>query len=276
VAFVDNGRKLYVTEIATGKTTKIGEDVNFFPGVFRELFGSWSADGNNIAYTTITETNFEKAWVYSLTENKSHALTDALSNVTEPVFDPSGKYIYLLASTDAGPVVNWFDQSANDMESTDLIYLITLQKETLSPFAKENEIEEVKDTTVAKPKDTASLKSKLVKIDWDGIQNRIVPLPIAKGNYRSLQIPKEGELYYLSDVPHGASPTMLKKYDLKKRKEEPIMPANGFIIAAKGEKMLYNSNGKWGIVATGQKPGADALLNTSLLQVKIKPMMPDR
>ncbi|MEO7313695.1 MAG: DPP IV N-terminal domain-containing protein, partial [Ginsengibacter sp.] len=228
VAFVDNGRKLYVTEIATGKTTKIGEDVNFLPGAFRELFGSWSADGNNIAYTTITETNFEKAWVYSLTENKSHALTDALSNVTEPVFDPSGKYIYLLASTDAGPVVNWFDQSANDMESTDLIYLVTLQKETLSPFAKENDIEEVKDTTVAKPKDTVGLKSKLVKIDWDGIQNRIVPLPIAKGSYRSLQVPKEGELFYLADVPHAASPTMLKKYDLKKRKEEPIMPANAY------------------------------------------------
>ncbi|MEO6820681.1 MAG: PDZ domain-containing protein, partial [Ginsengibacter sp.] len=271
VAYVDNGRQLYLTDIASGQTNKIAQDVNFFPGIFRELFGSWSADGNNIAYTTIEETNFEKAWVYSVTDNKSHALTDALSNVTEPVFDPSGKYIYLLASTDAGPVVNWFDQSSNDMKSTDLIYLITLQKETLSPFAKENDIEEVKDSTVAKPKDTANAKSKMVKIDWDGIQNRIVPLPIAMGNYKSLQVPKEGELFYLSDAPHGAAPTMLNKYDLKKRKEEPIMPANGYIIAAKGEKMLYNNNGKWGITAIGQKPGPDAMLNTSLLQVKISP-----
>ncbi|MEO9023094.1 MAG: PDZ domain-containing protein, partial [Ginsengibacter sp.] len=271
VAFVDNGRKLYVTDITKGKTTKIDEDVNFVPGAFRDLFGSWSADGNNIAYTTITETNFEKAWVYSLTENKSHSLTDALSNVTEPVFDPSGKYLYLLASTDAGPVVNWFDQSNNDMQSTDLIYLITLQKATLSPFAKENDIEEVKDTTAIKTKGKADSIPKVLEIDWDGIQNRIVPLPIAKGSYRSLQVPKEGELFYLSDVPNGDSPTMLKKYDLKKRKEEPIMPANGYIIAAKGEKMLYNNMGKWGIVATGQKPGPDALLNTSLLEVKINP-----
>jgi tricorn protease len=271
VAFVDNGRKLYVTEIASGKTTKIGEDVNFVPGVFRELFGSWSSDANNIAYTTITETNFEKAWIYSLAENKSHPLTDALSNVKEPVFDPSGKYIYLLASTDAGPVVNWFDQSGNDMESTDLIYLITLQKETRSPFAKENEIEEVKDTTAAKPKEKFDSNKIAFKIDWEGIQNRIVPLPIPKGSYRSLQVPKEGELFYLADAPHGAAPTMLKKYDLKKRKEEPIMAANAYLIAAKGEKMLYNANGKWGTVATGQKPGADAFVNTSLLQVKINP-----
>ena len=271
LAFVDNGRQLYFTDIATGKTIKIAEDVNFFPGVFRELFGSWSSDGNNIAYTTITETNFEKAWVYSLKENKSHALTDALSNVTEPTFDPSGKYLYLLASTDAGPVVNWFDQSSNDMQSTDLIYLITLQKETVSPFAKENEIEEIKDTTIAKPKETADTNRTLLKIDWDGIQSRIVPLPIAKGNYRSLQIAKEGELFFLSDAPHASEPTMLTSYNLKKRKEEPIMPADAYIIAANGEKMLFNNNGKWGTVSTGQKPGADAMINTSLLQVKITP-----
>ena len=271
IAFVDNGRKLYVTDIAAGNTTRIAEDVNFTPGTFRELFGSWSYDGNNIAYTTITETNFEKAWIYSLKENKSHAVTDALSNVTEPVFDPSGKYLYLLASTDAGPVVNWFDQSANDMESTDLIYLITLQNETLSPFAKENETEEITDSTVAKPKQKTDTIRKDLKIDWEGIQNRIVPLPIAKGNYSSLQVPKEGELFYLATAPHASSPSMINSYNLKKRKEEPVMPAEDFLIAAKGDKMLFKNKGKWGIVNTGQKPSADSMLNTSLLQVKISP-----
>ena len=36
--------------------------------------------------------------------------------------------------------------------------------------------------------------------------------------------------------------------------------------------MLFNSKGKWGIVTVGQKPGPDAMLNTSVLQVKIAPM----
>ena len=271
VAFVDNGRRLYVTEIATGKTTKIAEDINYVPGAFRELFGSWSSDGNNIAYTTISETNFERAWVYSLAENKSHAVTDALSNVTEPIFDPSGKYLYLLASTDAGPVVNWFDQSSNDMESTTSIYLITLQKQTQSPFAKENEIEEVKDSSAAKKMDKPDSIRTRLKIDWDGIQNRIVPVPIAKGSYRSLQVPKEGELYYLAEAPHASAPTMLNSYTLKKRKVDPIMPADSYTIAAKGDKMLFNNKGKWGIVTTGQKPTPDTMFNTSLLQVKISP-----
>ncbi|RYZ20640.1 MAG: peptidase S41, partial [Chitinophagaceae bacterium] len=271
IAFVDNGRRLYVADIATGKVTKIAEDAHFVPGTFRDLFGSWSSDANHIAYTTITETNFERAWVYTFSEGKSSAVTDALSNVTEPTFDPSGKYLYVLASTDAGPVLNWFDQSNNDMESTNGIYLITLQKSVLSPFAKENEIEQVADTMTSKAPYKADSNTKKVRIDWEGIQYRIVPLPLAKGRYKSLSVVKEGELFYLAAAPHNATPTMLQMYSLKKRKEEPIMPADGYSIAAKGEKTLFVTKGKWGIAPTGQKPTPESMINTSSIQVKINP-----
>ena len=276
LCFVDNGRRLYMLDIASGKAEKIAEDVLYFPGAFRELFGSWSADGNFISYTTLTETNFEKAWIYALGENKSYPVSDGLSNVTEPKFDPSGKYLYMLASTDAGPVVNWFDQSNQDMVSTNRIYLVTLKKTVVSPFSKENDMEEIKEISPDKPvskSDTAkTTNTKLVmKIDWDGMENRIVPLPISNGYYSSLAIPKEGEIYYLSSAPKNAGPTMLHNYSLKKRKEEPIMPADEFDIAAKGEKMLFSNKGKWGITVVGQKPGAEAMLNTSILQIKITP-----
>ena len=136
LCFIDNGRRLYVADVASSKIQKIAEDSYYTPGPFRELFGSWSSDGKYIAYTTISETNFERAWIYSVSENKSYALTDGMSNVTEPTFDPSGKYLYLLASTDAGPVVNWFDQSSQDMEATNSIYLVTLAKACVVTFCE--------------------------------------------------------------------------------------------------------------------------------------------
>jgi tricorn protease len=278
VCFVDNGRRLYVLDLATGKAVTIAEDAHYVPGPFRELFGSWSADASFVSYTTITETNFERAWVYSVAENKSYPVSDGLSNVSEPKFDPSGKYLYMLASTDAGPIVNWFDQSNQDMNTSNTIYLVTLQKNTVSPFAKQNDMEEIKDAT-EKKEDTAS-KSKTAtttpkvttKIDWEGIENRIVPLPVSKGNYRSLEIPKEGEIYYLAATPKNAAPTMLHQYNLKKQKEEPIMPADAYMIAAKGDKMLFYSKGKWGVTTTGQKPGADAMINTAAIQIKVEPL----
>ncbi|MDO5977568.1 S41 family peptidase [Flavivirga spongiicola] len=270
IAFVDNGRTLYVLDITTSKTNKIASDVLYIPGVFRELFGDWSADSNWIAYTTITETNFEQVHLYSLSENKSFMLSDGLSNITSPVFDPSGKYLYMIASTDAGPVVNWFDQSNQDMELSHSIYLVTLQKETLSPFAKENDEEEVKDDSPKDDDKDKKEKETPLKIDWDGIQNRIVDIPIASGIYQDLGIAKEGVLYYLSRTPHGRK-TTLHKYDLKERKDESIMAADYFEIAAKGDKMLYTIDGKIGITDTGKKP-KDGLINTSNVQVKIDPI----
>jgi len=271
ITFVDNARRLYVADIASGKVTKIAEDEQYVPGAFRDLFGSWSSDGNHIAYTTITPTNFERAWIYSVADNKSQPVSDALSNVTEPTFDPSGKYLYMLSSTDAGPVVNWFDQSSNDMESTNSIFLVTLQKQVTSPFAKENEVEQASDTSASKAPYKADSNRTKLKIDWEGIQNRIVPFPLAKGRYRMLSVVKEGELFYVSDAPHNSAPSTLNMYSLKKRKEENIMPADGYIIAYKGEKTLYVNKGKWGIAPTGQKPTPESMINTMAIQLKISP-----
>lgn len=111
VAYVDNSRSIFITHIENNKTTKVASDVLYVPGVFRELFGSWSPNSEWLIYSKILKTNFEKAYLYSLENNTSYSLSDGLSNVTEPTFDPSGKYIYMTASTGAGPVVNWFDQS---------------------------------------------------------------------------------------------------------------------------------------------------------------------
>ncbi|MCF7561794.1 PDZ domain-containing protein [Sabulilitoribacter multivorans] len=273
LSFVDNGRSLYVLNITTSKITKIASDQLYTPGVFRELFGDWSSDSNWISYTTITDTNFEQAHLYSISESKSYSISDGLSNISSPVFDPSGKYLYMLASTDAGPVVNWFDQSNQDMEFSNSIYLVTLQKETLSPFSKENDNEELTKESKDEPKKGETKKEEkveILKIDWDGIHNRIVDIPVPSGIYRNLSAPKEGELYYLSRTPHE-NQSMLHKYSLKDRKDETIMQAGFYRIAAKGDKTLYFAKGKMGIADTGKKPD-DGLVNTSAIQVKIDPI----
>jgi len=273
VSYVDNGRALYITDISTKKTTKIDEDILFVPGIFRELFGSWSHDSNWIAYTVITETNFERAYAYSISENKSYPLSDGLSNVSEPVFDPSGKYLYMTASTDAGPLVNWFDQSNIDKELTQSIYLVTLQKEVISPLAKQNDVEqpkeeESKEDKKKEEKEEVAEKSDL-KIDWDGFQERIISLPIEPGVYSNLSLAVEGELYYISSSFHSPK-SSLQKFDFKTRKSEELMPARSFSISADGKKMLYSVDGSYFISDLGQK-SEEAPLNFNAISVKINP-----
>lgn len=291
ICYIDNGRNLYVLDIDSKETTKIGTDELYIPGPFRELFGSWSFDSEWISYTIITDTNFERAYLFSLEEKKSYPLSDGLSNVSEPTFDPSGKYIYMFASTDAGPVVNWFDQSNQDMEMSNSIYLVTLQKELISPLAKESDEEDGISETESNEEDpsTDSKKSKskkknedpeketdevkTLKIDWEGIENRIIALPIDPGNYFNIHIPEEGQIYYMSMRPHSGygDPQSVRHFDLKEKKDKEVMKANWFTIAAGGQKMLYRKGQAWGITDVGKKP-ENGTLNIDAIQVKIDPV----
>jgi tricorn protease len=269
LAFVDNSRSLYLAEISKGKVTKIDADELYSPGVYRELFGSWSKDSKWISYTKMTATNFEQAFAYSLDKKESKAISDGLSNVSEPVFDASGKYLYMLASTDAGPVVNWFDQSNIDMQMTNSIYLVTLQKETTSPLAKRNDMETIEEENAEEQENKKDEKKdeKDIIIDWYGFFNRIIDVPINSGMYSNLASPEEGKLYFISNQPNNSE---LMLYDFKERKADKIMEADEFQIAAKGEKMLFRKDNAWGITKVGDKP-SNGMLNTSAIQIKIDP-----
>lgn len=273
ICFVDNGRNLYVVDVATGNSKKIDADELYVPGPFREQFGDWAPDSKWLVYTKVTGTFFRRVFLYSVEEEKSYAVTDGLSDVSEPIFDRGGKYLYFFASTNAGPLLNWFDQSNNDMRSSNSIYLATLQKETISPFAKENDEEEMKAEEKEK-KDSASTEKKpaRLKIDLEGIQNRIIDLPVTAGNYNGLGMGKDGELLYISANANSNGPGMLHKYEMKKRKDTEVMELDGYQLSAKGQKLLYSKGGTWGIVSSGEKPEAGkGILNTADLQVKFDP-----
>jgi tricorn protease len=76
-------------------------------------------------------------YVHSIEQGKSFQVSDGLSDVRDPVFDKSGKYLFFLASTDAGPVKDWFAQSNADMRATFGVYLAVLPNDLVSPLARE-------------------------------------------------------------------------------------------------------------------------------------------
>ncbi|WP_420459518.1 S41 family peptidase [Neolewinella sp.] len=264
LAFVDNGRNLYVLEVASGEVTKVDQDVLYYPGDYRDLFGSWSSDGRWMAYSKVTATNFERAYVYDLSNGQTHPITDPLVNATEPTFDPSGKYLYLTASTDAGPVVNWFQQSSNDMQATNGIYLMTLQREVESPFFHRNDTEELSEdeqyeAALEKEKaeepptgkaeeetDTTATTSKAVRIDFAGLENRIVHLPLPNGNYRNLASPTEGTLLFIASTDEES---VIQQFSLEDREATALIPADWFEVTANGEKLFVGSFGRWGVTS---------------------------
>ncbi|TAL78366.1 MAG: peptidase S41, partial [Bacteroidetes bacterium] len=284
VSYVDNGRNLYILDLETSNIKKIDSDEVYAPGVFRKMSGDWSSDSKWILYTKLLRTNFSVVYLYSVDQQKSFAVTDGMSDASEPVFDPNGEYIYFFASTDAGPVINWFDLSNEDMRMTKSIYLATLRKDIISPFTKESDEEGVKKekSEPEKPLEKEKKDSKIppvqekpvvLKIETDGITDRIVNLPVKAGNFSDLGIGATGEIFYIIRTEDASSSSMLHKYNLKERKDDEIMELDNYEVSGDRKRMFYSKGQVYGITATGKKPeSGKGILNTSALSVKIEPL----
>ena len=139
IAYFDNSLSVYWVDVKSGASKKIASQALYSPVIVTSY--SWSPDSKWLAYAMDNEAGITTVHAYSLDQGKSFQVSDGLSDVSEPQFDKSGKYLYFLASTDAGPVKDWFAQSNADMEATSAIYLAVLPNDVVSPIARESDEE---------------------------------------------------------------------------------------------------------------------------------------
>lgn len=288
ICYVDNGRNVYIIDAGTASIQKIDSDEIYSPGDYRDIRCSWSSDSKWMAYTRLMETNFRVICMYSVDQQKSFPVTDGLSDATDPVFDKKGEYLYFLASTNAGPVLNWFDLSNADMKMTSSIYLVTLRKDIISPFIKESDeeikIEEEKSpeplkTTEKSIKQTRKEtpapeeKTDILRVDTDGLTERIVNVPLSARDYSDLSTSEAGVILYIIRPSGSGESAKLFKYTVKDRKEEEVMEADGYKVSFDGKKMLSWKNNTFSISDAGKKPEpGKGILNTGSVSIRIDPL----
>jgi tricorn protease len=171
------------------------------------------------------------------------------------------------------------------MRMTNSIYLVTLRKDIVSPFTKESDEETIKveksepvkseEKVKKEPKPAAPApeKSNILKIETDGLKDRIVNIPVRAGNYSALGTGAAGEILYIIRPADPSGSSTLHKYDLKERKDSEVMELDGYIVSADRKKMFYSKGQVMGITSTAKKPEAGkGLLNTGSLTVKIDPL----
>ena len=198
-------------DVATGKAKKIVTDE--YGRYVRAVGSSWSPDNKWVTYTAETPAHISRVFVYSLEQDKSFPITDGKSDASEPAFDAGGKYLYFISSDSTGMSKHGFSQSASDARPPRYsVFLAVLQKDTPSPFLKESDEEKgpqaspfprpksdepKTDDKPAEPKEpkkddvnkNPNPKKEPAKfaIDFDGIDQRILALPVPSGNYGNLQ-----------------------------------------------------------------------------------------
>jgi tricorn protease len=277
IAYVDNSWSLYWMDVETGSCKKVASEYLYGPSRARTIHHVWSPDSKWVVYTLNTKAYIQAVYAYSLEQDKSHPVTDGLSEVSEPVFDESGKYLYFFGSTDAGPVKDWFAMSNADMRLTRSLYLAVLRKGLPSPLAKESD-EEKGVQKEERPQAAAPKPPEPFSIDFDGLQNRILAIPLPPGNYRNLQAGAAGQIYYLagpSETAFGpaAGRSTLHQYDLNKRKDDAFLAdVSNYWLSGDKKKLLYATRDSWGIVALAPKPQpGQGKINLDAIEVRIDP-----
>ncbi|MCA1582599.1 MAG: PDZ domain-containing protein [Acidobacteria bacterium] len=284
IAFTDNSWSVFWIDLATRAVRKIGSE--YLYGPLKTVWPAWSPDSRWIVYTLANRTYIQTVYAYSLEQDKAFAVTDGLSDVSEPVFDRSGKYLYLLASTNAGPARNWFSLENEDVRVTRSIYMAVLRKDLPSPLVKESDEEKLtpeakrekerekgkddnrKGVAAEDEKPAAESPSlpadkpgeekprtpppvERVTIDREGLEYRILDLPIPPAEISNLQAGPAGQIFYLREVDGKKA---LQRFDLKNRKTETLLAeADGYEISADGKKILYRVKEAWAIAASSVK-----------------------
>ena len=261
IVYTDKHLRLWVVDVPVGKPVLVDKEVF---GNWGPSFGAaWSPDSKWIAYHRDLENQLDAIFLYSIETHKSTQVTDGMSDAMSPVFDPNGKYLYFLASTDDGPSRAGIDMTSLDRAQTNAAYVVVLAADGASPVPPESDDEKIKDeakkddnkkdadkkdadkkdeatkdtskeTKEGDKKDAdkkAAEKPVVVKVDLEKIGDRILSLPIPARNYYWIAVGKTGVLYLGEGTPVGR-PTnndggsgirAVWRFTLEKRKPEIVL-----------------------------------------------------
>ncbi|MBL8177568.1 MAG: PD40 domain-containing protein [Bryobacterales bacterium] len=273
ICYADKRLQLWHLDIEKKSPVKI--DRSSYQNSLDSFNATWSPDSKWIAYAKQLRNHLKAVHVYSVESGQSKQITDGMSDAISPVWDRNGKYLYMAASTDIGPALGSLDLSAYQRPVSRHIYVTVLSKADASPLAPESDEEKPAEEKKAGEKKPDEKKTE-VKIDFEGIEQRTIPLPMPARNYYTLAAGKTGILFALelpSILGNGPPATTLHRFDLAKRKAEKF--ADGVMaleVAANGEKILLQQGQNWIIAGTGSapKPG-EGKLKTEELEARLDP-----
>ena len=276
IVFTDTDFRVRVVDVASGRVVDAdGED---YADPRRSIDPVWSPDSRWVAYTKRLDNLLRAVMVYDTREGRVHQLTDGMADAITPVWDASGKYLYLLASTDFALNSAWLDMTAYDRPVTRSLYVALLKDGEASPFLPKSD-EETAATAMPDKAGTAGGERAApppappVTIDFDGIGARIVAAPgLPPRDYQGLVEGPEGQVFVTEAVPNEQGVT-LHRYSLKDRKAtEFAKDVRSASTSQDRKKVLLRVGSSWSVVdAAGTPKIPDGRLALGDLRVRIEP-----
>lgn len=287
IAFIDKAMKIKIYDVTTNQTIDIDQGMRMMHWACENFSASWSADSRWLAYDHDIDNRHQAVFLYDYQTRKLSQVTNGYYTAYEPTFDPDGKYLYLLTSQYFEPSYSDFDNTFVYMNSTQ-IAAIPLKRSTKSPIYPENDEVNMKeekaeaasgDKDKGKKKDgdkkEEEKKDKVtpVEIDVDGMESRMVILPMPPGNYGTLEAIKDKLIFHqLPNTGSSDRKRPLKFYDFKEREEKTILEDVGsYQLSANASKLLVGKDGSFYVVKPEANQKTEKKIRTEEMQLLVDP-----
>ncbi|MEO8434005.1 MAG: S41 family peptidase [Pyrinomonadaceae bacterium] len=272
VAFTDKRLAIWYADVDQGKTRRIDTSTYSYQ---EEMFPRWSPDSRWLTYSKHHPNRVRTVYIFDAQQNKTHQVTDGRTHSESPVFDSNGKYLYFISSPNAGTSeFGW--GVLNGIFARPLVtrrlHVMILQEGQPIPIGPGG----------PNPDAPVGPRAVEVRIDFDGIDRRVIDLAVPPGDYSQIVTGAPGMLYVLTyEWPKspglGTNPAQtLYLYDLSKppKLEKLIEEIRSFDLSADGSRLLYlkGRSPDYFIVPAGTAPKPDeGKLDLKKLEVKVDP-----
>ena len=265
IAYV-RGRGDLMLMDADGKNKKL-----LVAGWDRPIF-TWSPDSRWLAYIELADNLFSQIKIYDSQSGKIHALTDNRVNSYNPSWSPDGKWLYFLSQRNLHTVVPspWGDyQPEPFLDKTVKIYMVALEPGVRSPFLPDDELtraekqQKKKQQTKKSKKEKKKEKNIQVKIDFNGIQQRVIPVPLPAANYSGLAV-NDGFLFWMEIDRTAHNKRTLKALKIRNKDIEAkklLDGVKGFELSADGKKLLVRQKASLFVIDAKDNPPAKLSAN---------------
>ncbi len=273
LVFNDRRLNLWLVDIENGTATKI--DTSDYSAQ-DDWSANFSPDSRFLTYAKRLKNRTGTVFIYDLAQKRSFQITDGKTHTQTPVFDANGKYLYFVSSPNAlTSEFNW--GVLNGVFARPLVvrkvHALVLSKDARAPFLPDRQ---------ANPEAKSADAAEKMKIDFAGLENRFIDLPLPPRDYSRLAAGKAGKLFLIvdewtaapGDLNGQAQTTSVYSFDAAKPNglEKIVGDIGAVDITGDAGKILYRKGRDYFLTSaeTAVKEG-DGKQDFNKMEIRINP-----
>lgn len=269
LAHRDKDQQLWILDLRSGRQTRIGTNP---VADFSDL--AWSPDSRWLAYSAAAPNLFNRIFIHSVESGRSVPVTSDRYDSYNATWSPDGKWLWFLTDRNLQTVVGspWGARQPEPyFDRQTMIMGIALVPGARSPFRPDDELARpgasdstaaARDSAARRARGAAAAPPVTVTIDFDGIQQRLIQVPLPAGNYRNLAT--DGRRFWFNSAgPTRRAPFEIRSLAIDNDGAEPEVFLAGqasFELSLDRKKILIRREDEMFVVDAAAKAPAPAEL----------------